>query len=274
MIAISFRHRGRDLFHRTEARVDASLSLMLGVQIVTMFIVIPLGWRTGLGRGLLDACHMSFAAISVCVLARRRITQAFLLGALALLLCVPRLGVFSDMGSTALSVTGSSVAFVFIALVTTLVAGHVFDGSRGVTKHRLRGAVLIYLNVAALFSIAYGALDMLVPGAIAHAGGEALARTIPPHTAELTYFSLTTITTTGFGDLVPVDPIARALANLESVFGHLFPATLLARLVALHVAHAGATSPPSQDEQCRGGLPSMFDFEPQPLKVRSAADQD
>jgi voltage-gated potassium channel Kch len=55
----------------------------------------------------------------------------------------------------------------------------------------------------------------------------------------LNYFSLTTITTTGYGDFVPVDPIARSLANLEAVFGQLFPATLLARLVALHVAHSG-----------------------------------
>jgi hypothetical protein len=36
---------------------------------------------------------------------------------------------------------------------------------------------------------------------------------------------------------VPVSPLARSLANLESVFGQLFPAILLGRLVSLHVAH-------------------------------------
>jgi len=52
-------------------------------------------------------------------------------------------------------------------------------------------------------------------------------------TAELVYFSLTTLTTTGFGDIVPVHAIARSLATLEAVIGQLYPATLLARLVTL-----------------------------------------
>ena len=49
----------------------------------------------------------------------------------------------------------------------------------------------------------------------------------------MSYFSLATITTTGYGDLAPVHPLARSLANLEAAFGMLFPATFLARLVAL-----------------------------------------
>jgi hypothetical protein len=49
----------------------------------------------------------------------------------------------------------------------------------------------------------------------------------------LLYFSLVTLTTTAYGDILPVHPVARSLATLESVTGQLFPATLLARLVAL-----------------------------------------
>ena len=247
MTAIALAHLGRNVFQRTEARVDACLSLMLGVQIVTMFVVIPLCWRTGAGHVLLDVCHMTFAAVCVCVLTRRRAVQITLLTAIMVLLFGPSLAIASDIGPNTIFEAVSLFAFGFTALVTVLVARHVFQGDR-VTTHRLRGAVLIYLNVAAMFALAYGALDMLVPGSIASVGGGLIPREIPAHTAALTYFSLTTITTTGFGDLVPVDPIARALANLESVFGHLFPATLLARLVALHVAHAGtARSSQTQD---------------------------
>ena len=53
--------------------------------------------------------------------------------------------------------------------------------------------------------------------------------------ATMTYFSLTTLTSTGYGDIVPVHPLARSMANIESVIGQLFPATLLARLVTLAV---------------------------------------
>lgn len=50
-------------------------------------------------------------------------------------------------------------------------------------------------------------------------------------------FSLATITTTGYGDLAPVHQLARSLANMEAVFGQIFPVTFVARLVALHLAY-------------------------------------
>jgi hypothetical protein len=50
------------------------------------------------------------------------------------------------------------------------------------------------------------------------------------------YFSFTTLTTTGYGDIVPIDPLARGLANLESVVGPLYLAITIARLVTLEMA--------------------------------------
>jgi hypothetical protein len=44
-----------------------------------------------------------------------------------------------------------------------------------------------------------------------------------------------TLTTVGYGDIVPVHPLARSLSNLEAVIGQLYPATLLARLVTLEL---------------------------------------
>jgi hypothetical protein len=74
-------------------------------------------------------------------------------------------------------------------------------------------------------------------------------------TAELSYFSLSAIATAGYGDFVPVHPLARSLAKLEAVFGQLFPATFLARLVALHLAHTGGAEPnvPDAREPPAGG---------------------
>jgi Ion channel len=43
------------------------------------------------------------------------------------------------------------------------------------------------------------------------------------------------LTSLGYGDIVPVHPYARSLANIEAVIGQLFPATLLARLVTLEL---------------------------------------
>ncbi|MBW2404029.1 MAG: two pore domain potassium channel family protein, partial [Deltaproteobacteria bacterium] len=62
------------------------------------------------------------------------------------------------------------------------------------------------------------------------------------HRAELgssmLYFSLVNITTLGYGDIVPVSKLARPLAALEGVFGQLYLAVMIARLVGLHIVHS------------------------------------
>jgi Ion channel len=89
------------------------------------------------------------------------------------------------------------------------------------------------LTAAIIFASAYGLIWELQPEAFANlnasAGGEA-------ENAALLYFSLTTLTTTGYGDILAVDPFARSLANLESVLGVFYLTITVARLVTLEVA--------------------------------------
>jgi hypothetical protein len=47
-----------------------------------------------------------------------------------------------------------------------------------------------------------------------------------------------TLTTTGYGDIAPLHPYARSLANVEAIIGQIYPATLLARLVTHELAHS------------------------------------
>ena len=48
------------------------------------------------------------------------------------------------------------------------------------------------------------------------------------------YFSMATLTTVGYGDIAPVHPVARSLANMEGLFGQLYPAIILARVMGLY----------------------------------------
>ena len=52
------------------------------------------------------------------------------------------------------------------------------------------------------------------------------------------YFSFITLTTLGYGDVVPVQGFARSLSGAEAVTGQLYVAILIARLVGLHIAHS------------------------------------
>lgn len=50
------------------------------------------------------------------------------------------------------------------------------------------------------------------------------------------HFSFTTLTTLGYGDIVPITPLATMLTNLEAIIGQLYPSTLIAILVANYTA--------------------------------------
>jgi len=95
------------------------------------------------------------------------------------------------------------------------------------------GAVLFYLMIAVIFAALFMFLGTLVP----HAFTGLEVKDDPALASQLIYFSFTTMTTSGYGDIAPLHPLARSLCNLEAIFGHLYPATLLARLMTLELAH-------------------------------------
>jgi pimeloyl-ACP methyl ester carboxylesterase len=102
--------------------------------------------------------------------------------------------------------------FVLTTLVTGLVIYRLF-GPGQVTVHRVQGAIFVYLNVAVLFAIAFDLVETFCPGAIRSIAGGLIATVPAQRLAEFSYFSMTTITATGYGDLVPVHPFARSLAK-------------------------------------------------------------
>jgi hypothetical protein len=111
-----------------------------------------------------------------------------------------------------------------------VVARAVFSPGR-VTHHRIIGAILVYLSVALTFVALYSIVGLLVPHAFSGMSFEdnlALS-------SNVIYVSFVTLTSTGYGDIFPVHPVARSLCNLETIIGQLYPATLLARLVSLEI---------------------------------------
>jgi len=221
---------------------DASLTALLAAQCLTTFVAIPIAASYPSGRSLLDVSHLVFAGVCAIALTRNHWVRGALLACLAGFAAGPavlgRVGASLGLGAEAPHELIALVAFGFNLLVTLLVARRAFGPGR-VTAHRVQGAVLVYLNVAALFAIAYALIEAHAPGALRSSAG--MAATPGARTAELSYFSFSTITTAGYGDIAPVHPLARSLANLEAVIGQLFPATFLARLVALHLAHESET---------------------------------
>jgi hypothetical protein len=101
-----------------------------------------------------------------------------------------------------------------------------------VSYHRIVGAMLLYLNIGVIFVALYSFLVLSTPRAFTNLPA-------PQHdlvlAAKLIYFSFVTLTSVGYGDILPLHPLARGLANLEAIFGQLYPAIFLARLVTLRI---------------------------------------
>jgi hypothetical protein len=125
------------------------------------------------------------------------------------------------------------LALAFLLLLIVLIVGQVFRKGR-TTSHRIMGAVAVYLLLGLTWSLIYHAIALQIPDAFK--GLEKLTEgDIELHRLHLQYFSFTVLTTLGFGDIVPVHPIAQMSAVLEAMVGQLFPAILIARLVSLQL---------------------------------------
>ena len=215
-----------------------SLLLLLLAQAGTLFVALPLSAYALSGVVLADTCRLAFVGVCIRVFTRNRWVRALLVASLVGIVAIPALA--GHPGSAHSLVRQHEwltwTVALFNATVTVLVARYVFGPGR-VGADRVLGAVVIYLNVAALFANVYDLAVLLHPHAISGLAPLAAVGMPDQRAAELTYFSLSTLTSTGWGDLRPLHPLARGLANFEAVIGQLFPATLVARLVGLHLAH-------------------------------------
>jgi len=96
-----------------------------------------------------------------------------------------------------------------------------------VSAGKLYDAASIYLLLGLTWSALYNWTEQRVPGSF-HVAGDSSLRPVTSET--LLYFSFTTLTTVGFGDVVAVRSLSRMLASMEAITGVLYVAILIARL--------------------------------------------
>jgi len=107
--------------------------------------------------------------------------------------------------------------------------------ARTVTDEHLYTAVSIYLLLGMQWFALYSAIDVFFPGSILHNGA-----TTTDRSSELLYFSLVTLSTIGYGDVVPLYGEVRMLAALEGVTGVLYVAITVALLVSAYKQQNGS----------------------------------
>jgi len=216
---------------------DESLTILLIAVILVVFVAHPLIGTGRLGRPILTAAGLLILLSGMLVLS----TRAFLskvgiaFGAITFLSDVASL----RWESTATLVARAVATIIFLALLEAVLAVRVVREGP-VNRHRIQGSILLYLLLGLIWSQAYQCIALLIPDAFQIA---APFQGIEDMVLKLNYFSFVTLTTVGYGDITAVHPFARSLATLEGLTGQLFPAILIARLVALQIESSrGASS--------------------------------
>jgi len=128
----------------------------------------------------------------------------------------------------------SCYIIVFTLLVVAL-AESVF-GNGLVDFNRIVGAICVYFVTAIIWALVFSLLETVQPGSFdlpTRAAEPGIQQNL---VSQFMYFSNVTLTTLGYGDILPVSRPARMLAGLEAMIGQVFLAFVVARLVGLHIA--------------------------------------
>jgi voltage-gated potassium channel len=115
-----------------------------------------------------------------------------------------------------------------------------------VTSDKIFAAICVYLLVGFAWTYAYAFLDDMQPGSFV-ASTETGRTDYVAHVMQLRYFSFMTLTTVGYGDVLPHSSAARTMAMLEAVMGQVYLAVLVARLVGLHIVHTSKPRTPDDN---------------------------
>ena len=212
--------------------------------------------REALGRLFLGRCFYLFVTLLVLVALapfveaqRWGLAIRYIVSTLVMLAAVAAVGRSIVSFTFVLALAAPAVTFRWLAIQTgdssyvdlalrldagvyaatiVLLLRYVFD-REVLTSDRLWGAAAAYLMIGVLWNFFYAIIDRLGEPAFAIRGkSEAMQLN------DLLYFSFGTLTTSGFGDIVPVTRIAQTAAMVEGIVGQLFMAILIARLVGVY----------------------------------------
>jgi hypothetical protein len=211
---------------------DKGLSALLVLVLVSFMLASIL--KTGIGS-LITSIFLSLLLLSGIATISAKKSYRVGAGVLVLAGIILTWLKYFNPASRSLHTWGDLVALLYLVLLTLVVMKHVYQEGP-VTADRVRGAMAAYILVGFTWSIIYHLIELRAPGSF-RLTEAAAAVNYYKRQSDFTYYSFVTMTTVGYGDVTPVNPMARMFAVLEALIGQLYPATLLARLVSLQIIH-------------------------------------
>jgi hypothetical protein len=219
------RGRARDLLvHTWESQ--ANLAFFLALLVFCVFILPSIGFGKE-HTSLYTDCVYSVLIISGVAIAWGRRMLFYCSAVLGFIAIAVRWTAFAKPG-IGFEVWRESLTLTVIWMITFILLVQIF--SRGpVTLMRIQGAIAVYLLFGFSWAQGYIIAAHFNPAAFSSSVGAFTS------TSDWMYYSFTTLTTLGYGDVVPTGRISRMLAIAEALTGQLYLAVMIARLVAMQV---------------------------------------
>jgi hypothetical protein len=207
---------------------DHSLAALLFFLVLYGFFVYPMAGEDGKTEPLAASSFSIVLVLGVMATTKHTVARTGMVMLAAIALASHWLHFF--VREHPVHIISAAAAVLFFGVLAGLITARVFREGN-INIFRIYGAIAVYLVLGILWGEIYILLYLMDPAAFyfdpATQSGE-------PPISELVYFSFTTLTTLGVGDIVPVSPVARSMATLEALVGQIYPAVLLARLVTLY----------------------------------------
>jgi hypothetical protein len=203
--------------------------LLLFISFILLFVLEPLVDNAIALDTLLDFLVTLILMSAVYAISQKRRTLA-----IALLLGIPfflgHWGVYV-LDSVPLKLLGVLSGVLFFGYVSGLIVMHLFTEQK-ITPDLVIGSVCGYFLLGFMWAFTYAAIEIVLPGSLhlTHEGYRDLSN--------FAYFSFVTLTTLGYGDVLPLTSPARNFAILEAVIGQIYLTVLVARLVGIHISQS------------------------------------
>ena len=128
-----------------------------------------------------------------------------------------------------------AVYVIYLGVAAFLILRDILFCQR-ITADTIRGGICVYFLIGFVWALFYGIVVSFDPQAFSQPliEGESYSKVI--------YFSFVTLTTLGYGDIIPVSPLAKMLTNLEAIIGQMYPAILIAILVGGYLSQRDNTN--------------------------------
>lgn len=124
---------------------------------------------------------------------------------------------------------------LLILYTSVAVLGQIFR-AKAIVVDTILGAIAVYLLVGIFFLLVASLIELLQPGS--YSGLPASHGVGNQTSTSLLYFSFVTLTTLGYGDILPLSELARTAAYAEAVVGQLYLTVLIAWLVGVHISQS------------------------------------